>query len=393
MKTSHPQLALASSLLLLAALLLASCQGRSMRETLGLGISRTVTHIAAGESARLIAYEEYREAAQTLMSVQAASPGLSRLRSPVLASWSVSDPSIAYINDDGTLTALKPGRITVTCSWRNYTATTVIEVIGGLPHLRLPQLSARYGSVCRPQAADLTFDEDRSLSFRMSFDGCEELEVQALAPEAPLPWRLEREGLTLEIREARGPIVQGVVRMRDEEVSFIVWSTGAGAYPVSLSGRRVLVIGDSMAQGLAPFLQRKVEAAGGRLLNAAEQSSTILWWQGSGKLRALIAQHRPDIIFIALGSNELFVKDSEMRAPLIRSMAAEIGSREAYWVGPPSWKPGSKLLPVIEENFLPRRFYNSDNLNVPRGKDGKHPTLEGYERWVESIWSWYARTL
>lgn len=167
----------------------------------------------------------------------------------------------------------------------------------------------------------------------------------------------------------------------------------AGAYPFRLTGRKVLLVGDSMGQGIAPFLQRKVEEAGGSFVGAPEQSSTIIWWQGSGKLRALISKHRPDVIFIALGSNELYVKDAEGRAAVIRSMVAEIGERDAYWIGPPVWKPGSKLLPVIEENFQAGRVYNSEGLDVPRGKDGKHPTLEGYERWAELIWTWYARGL
>lgn len=175
------------------------------------------------------------------------------------------------------------------------------------------------------------------------------------------------------------------------KVSF--WSADAEAYPVSLKGRRVLLVGDSMAQGLAPFLQRKVEAAGGQWASAPEQSSTIIWWQGSGKLRELISEHRPDIIFIALGSNELYTRDAQSRASVIQKMVAEIGSRQAYWIGPPTWKPGATLVPVIEDNFQPGHFYNSDTLDVPRAKDGKHPTGAGYERWVELIWQWYARAV
>jgi hypothetical protein len=87
------------------------------------------------------------------------------------------------------------------------------------------------------------------------------------------------------------------------------------------------------------------------------------------------------------------MKDADSRAAVVRSMVAEIGDREAYWIGPPTWKPGSRLAPVIEENFQTGRFYDSDHLDVPRGKDGKHPTLQGYERWVELIWNWYARAI
>jgi lysophospholipase L1-like esterase len=393
MKTSHPQLVLVSCLLLAALLLHASCRGRSVRETLGLGIARTVTHVAAGRSVRLTAYEEYRETSGSIMSAQAASLG-NILRAPVLARWTVSDASLASINADGTLTALKPGRVTVTSVWEKYTASTEIEVVRGLPLDSLPQMNARAASMCRPQSMDLSLDEDRTLRFKMALEGCRDLSLETKAPDSPLPWRLEASGgFLLEIKEARGPIVKGVVSRAETEVSFTAWSAGTGAYPLRLAGRKVLLVGDSMGQGIAPFLQRRVEAAGGSFVGASEQSSTIIWWQGSGKLRTLIAQHRPDIIFIALGSNELYVTDAEARAALIRSMLAEIGQREAYWIGPPAWKPGSRLLPVIEENFQTGHFYNSDRLDVPRGKDGKHPTLEGYERWVELIWRWYARTI
>jgi lysophospholipase L1-like esterase len=392
MKTSHPQLALASSLLLIAVTLLSACHGRTVREILGLGIARTITHIAAGQTAHLTAYQEYRESSNSLLRVQAA-PLSSILRAPVMPRWSVSDSQLASINDDGTLTALKPGRITVTGAWENYTATTVIEVVRRLPLPSLPQISSPADAACKPQTADLSFDEDRTLRFRMTFDSCDDLQVEIRATEKPLPWRFETSAGALEIREARGPIVKGTATVAGSDVKFTVWSNGSGAYPLSLAGRTVLLVGDSMAAGLAPFLQRKVEAAGGRLTSAPEQSSTIIWWQGSGKLRALIAQHRPDIIFIALGSNELFTKDAEGRAPVIRKMLEEIGERPAYWVGPPSWKPGSKLVPVIEDNFQAGRFYNSDDLQVPRGPDGKHPTLQGYERWVELIWRWYALSL
>jgi hypothetical protein len=393
MKTSHPQLAVRLSLLLALVLSLLSCHGRSVRETLGLSVARSVTHVAAGRTVRLTAYEEYRESSDSLMSVQAASLN-NILRAPVAARWSVSDTVLASIDTEGTLTALRPGRVTVTGAWEKFTASTEIEVVPNLPLPALPQMSMLSNSVCRPQSMDLNFDEDRHLRLRMTFDECGDLALETKAPETPLPWRIEAgSGLTLEITEARGPIVKGTVRRENDEVSFVAWSSGTGAYPVLLAGRRVLLVGDSMGQGIAPFLQRKVEAAGGSFISAPEQSSTIIWWQGSGKLKALIAEHHPDIIFIALGSNELYTKDAESRASIIRNMVVEIGRRDAYWIGPPSWKPGSRLLPVIEENFQSRHLYNSDNLDVPRGPDGKHPTAEGYERWVELIWNWYAHTL
>lgn len=159
--------------------------------------------------------------------------------------------------------------------------------------------------------------------------------------------------------------------------------------PLALAGKRVLLVGDSMAAGLQPSLQKRVEEAGGRFFAEPWQSSTIIGWEGTGRLTQMLELYQPDIIFISLGSNELQARRPEQRAPLVKRMVEEIGPRPAYWIGPPSWKPDRGLLRVIEENFQPNHFYNASNLNVPRQRDGKHPTLEGFSAWTELIWNWY----
>jgi hypothetical protein len=160
---------------------------------------------------------------------------------------------------------------------------------------------------------------------------------------------------------------------------------------VSLAGKSVLLVGDSMAEGLRPSLQQRVEAAGGRFFGEAWQSSTIIGWQGSGRLREMIERYRPDIVFISLGSNELEARRPEDRAPLVKQMVAELGQRPAYWIGPPSWREDRGLLRVIAENFQPGHFYNASNLQVPRQRDGKHPTSEGFAEWTQLIWAWYEK--
>ena len=397
MKTSNPQLALVSSLLCaaLALISLNSCRMQTVREVLRMDITRNLTHIRAGQTAHLSAYQEYREAEGSFWGVSAAPLNDIPRREAIAARWSVSDVRLASVSEDGALTALQPGRVTITSAWENYTAAMTVEVLKELPVASLPQLSSKDAAgKCAAETVDLSFDDARTLRFRLGFQACDDFQLEARAPETSLPWRFETNAGVLEIKSARGPVVKGSLRRLDaSEVSFTAWSEGAGAYPVELRGRTVLLVGDSMAGGLAPFLKKKVEAAGGRLLSEQEQSSTIIWWQGSGKLRALVASHRPDIVFIALGSNELFTSKPEARAPLIRRMVEDVGARPAYWIGPPTWKPGGRLDAVIAENFQAGRFYSSDQLAVPRATDGKHPTLAGFERWVELVWYWYARSL
>ncbi len=392
MKTSHPQLALACALIAVA-LLFCACNREAPRDVLRIGVTRNLTHIAVGQTAHLTAYEEYRERINNDVETVSAAPAHDLLRAPVEARWSVSDPSLASVSEDGTLTALNPGRVMLKGVWNGLETSTTVEVVEQLPVGRLPDLAVR-GEKCAPQGIDLRLDADRTLIFRLSFDDqrCHDVTVEANAPAAPLPWNFSFNGGSLQLTSARGLVVDGMVRVRDgSEVSFKVWSDGTGAYPVALENRTVLLIGDSMAAGLAPFLKKRVEAEGGRFLAEPEQSSTIIWWQGSGRLRKLLAEHQPDIVFIALGSNELFMRQPELRSPVIKRMVEEMDGRPAYWIGPLSWKPGAGLLRVIEENFQSGHFYNSDDLKAPRGTDGKHPTPQGYEQWTEFVWNWYSR--
>jgi len=360
------------------------------RETLKIGINR-ITHIAAGQSVRLSAYQEYKQPSSDLDAAQAA-PASEIRREAISPKWSVSDSSLASLSEDGTLTALKPGPFTIKGAWQNYEDEIAVQVVEDLPVGYLPQLSTR-GTDCQPQAIALKLATDRTLQFYLSFgnDRCQDVKVKTIAPEEPFPWKFDFRGNTLELTESRGLIVTGNVHLDDGDVSFTVWSEGDGVYPVSLKNKTVLLTGDSMSEGIGWSMKKKVEAAGGRLIIQPWYSSTTVGWQAEGRMREYVERYNPDIIFLALGSNEIFTTDLETRAKSVRQITAEIGDRPAYWIGPPSWKPDKGIVRVIEENFRPGHFYNSNDLAVPRGKDGAHPTVEGYKSWTELIWNWYAR--
>lgn len=389
---SRPQLIFFFALALTAISLLSACNGKPARDVLRIGIARNLTHIAVGEKSRLLAYEEYREQGD-IDSAHAASIR-DFLRSPVAAKWSVSDEQLVSVGEDGTLMALKPGRVSLKTSWEGREATTEIEVVRALPFASLPRLTAK-AMRCAPQGAGLSLGADRNLRFSLTFDNdCADIDLTLSAPDKPLPWEIPFNGGTLQLTKAQGAIVSGTARLNvGGEVDFTAWAEGDGAFPLSLRNKTVLLIGDSMAEGVGPWLQKKVEEVGGRFINAQERSSTIVWWQGSGKLRELMARHTPDVVFIALGSNEIFLEQPALRAPLIKQMVEVLGTRPGYWIGPPSWKPDSGLVRVIEENFQPGHFYNSNDLQVPRARDGKHPTAQGYQTWTELVWNWYARAI
>ncbi|HEX8495124.1 MAG TPA: hypothetical protein VF658_19950 [Pyrinomonadaceae bacterium] len=390
MKANRPHFALLCAIIFVVLFSFA-CNKASRREVVKIGIART-THIPVGQPVKLSAYEEYSRPASAPDAVHAASDENTD-RALITPKWSINDSASASISEAGELTATKPGRVTVKGTWNNYEATTTIEAVYNLRTGPLPQLSAQ-GTKCKPQAIELNMSADRTLRFNLSFDDnrCRDVAVTSQAPEQPLPWKFPFDGGMLELTNARGLVVTGEAIVDAGKVSFTVWSEGAGAYPVSLAGKTVLLVGDSMAEGIGWSLKGKVLAAGGRYVGEPWCSSTTCTWQESGRLSEVLARHKPDIVFIALGSNEIFIKDAEKsRAPAIRRMVEELGERPAYWIGPPSWKPDKGIVNVIEANFQPGHFYNSNDLKVPRRKDGAHPTVEGYQTWTELIWDWYAR--
>lgn len=347
-----------------------------------------ITHVAVGRYATLVAYEEDHEPTGSAQ----ASSAISENRNPVAATWSVSDASIASVESDGTVRGLKIGRASIRAAWAGQEIITPVEVVGKLSVGWVPHLSA---DKMRSSTKEIkiSLSADRTLRFHIGFDDPQDdLTLEQKAPQQQLPWEFQFERGSLELTSTSGQTVSGELRLKNGGAeSFTVWSDGNGTFPVSLKEKTVVLIGDSMAEGLGWFLRGKIEAAGGHYIIESSQSSTIPAWQNR-RLREVIDRDQPDILFISLGSNELFLKDPERtRAPLIRQLTQDIGDLPAFWIGPPSWKPDNGLVHVIETNFQPDHFYNSNDLKVPRRGDGAHPTREGFETWANLVWDWYAR--
>ncbi|HEY0379672.1 MAG TPA: SGNH/GDSL hydrolase family protein [Pyrinomonadaceae bacterium] len=390
MRANRPHFALLSGLTVL--LFSAACQRAPVKETTRIGIV-PLTHVAVGQKARLSAYREYRMASGDPDAAYAAAADLPR--ETVAAKWSVSDDALASVSTDGSLQALKAGSVRVKGVWENFETETTVKVVKSLPVASLPQVTAA-GTNCLPQSIALSLAEDRALQFKLGFSGnqCRAVTVEAKAPEGQLPWKFEFEGGALELTKAQGPIVSGAARLSaGGAIEFTAWADGEGIFPLSLANKTILLTGDSMSEGIGWSFKEKVEAAGGKLVVQPWYSSTTVGWEGEHRLSQYIEHYHPDIVFIALGSNEIFTSDMTARAAAVRSITAELGDIPAYWIGPPSWKPDHGIVRTIEENFRPGYFYNSNSLVVPRRKDGAHPTVEGYVTWTELIWKWWARTV
>lgn len=155
------------------------------------------------------------------------------------------------------------------------------------------------------------------------------------------------------------------------------------------SPKTVLIIGDSMLEGLSMRLGAYCQASGDTLYSVIWYSSTSELYGESRLISDYIAKYHPDYIFLSLGGNELFVSDvAEKRDKHVKSILAEIGDIPYLWIGPPNWKPDTGINEVIRKNAPEGCYFRSSGLKLDRKRDGAHPTPESAAAWMDSIIRW-----
>ncbi|MDE6692264.1 MAG: SGNH/GDSL hydrolase family protein [Muribaculaceae bacterium] len=155
------------------------------------------------------------------------------------------------------------------------------------------------------------------------------------------------------------------------------------------SPKTILIIGDSMLEGLSMRLGAYCKAGGDTLYSAIWYSSTSELYGESHLITDYIRKYHPDFIFLSLGGNELFVSDvAEKRDKHIKSILAEIGDIPYLWIGPPNWKEDTGINELIRKNNPEGCFFSSTGLELDRKRDGAHPTPESAAAWMDSIICW-----
>ena len=162
-----------------------------------------------------------------------------------------------------------------------------------------------------------------------------------------------------------------------------------------LTGKTILHVGDSMVGGnwgLTRALDQRFSAEGAKFIRDYKVSESIVSYDHSPKLKGLIEKHRPDIVIITLGTNDVFVPYPASMVGNVQNIVKRVGSRECYWMGPPTWKPDTGIVQVLKDNVAPCKFFDSSNLKLQRGGDGIHPTDRGGADWATSFWTYFRGT-
>ena len=159
-----------------------------------------------------------------------------------------------------------------------------------------------------------------------------------------------------------------------------------------LTGKVVLHAGDSMVGGdggLTKALATKFKAEGAKFVRDYEVSVSISTYARTPRLKNLLEKHKPDIVILTLGANDVFVPFPQTFAVHVESIVKKMGERECYWMSPPTWKPDSGIVDVIKEHVAPCKFFDSRNLTLRRAGDHIHPTEKGGADWADLFWAFF----
>lgn len=156
--------------------------------------------------------------------------------------------------------------------------------------------------------------------------------------------------------------------------------------------KRVLFIGDSMTGWMGERFGAYGDKNGFSVSTYTWDGSTIKKWAGTPRLKTIVAEQNPDVVFVCLGMNDMFQRNPEQAfGTYLTQIRHAIGNREIVWVGPPSW-PGKNMGNQFNDwmrQQLGHSYFDSSELTLPRqSKSNPHPTREGIIRWVDEIIDW-----
>lgn len=154
----------------------------------------------------------------------------------------------------------------------------------------------------------------------------------------------------------------------------------------------IFIFGDSMTFNLALRLAQYAKQNGHVIHSVNWDSSNTKIWAEYDTLRYFINKYRPTQIFIALGSNELYIPKPETRLPYIKKILEDIDTIPYVWIGPPNWKEDGGINDLLARTCRPGTFFRSAGMEFKRKADKIHPTRESSAQWVDSIVRWLPKS-
>jgi lysophospholipase L1-like esterase len=174
-------------------------------------------------------------------------------------------------------------------------------------------------------------------------------------------------------------------------LGFIDYTAPGPRLEGSFRGARVLLVGDSLAAGMASPLKRRLAEDGATLATVARGGTSIRQWARSGWLAEALAQARPALVLVSLGTNDMVAEGNrteDIRAILDR--VREVGA-PVVWVEPPSMptlRDRAGVRATLHATVPRASLFPSPSVPIQRAKDQIHATPQGYADLAAALWSW-----
>lgn len=155
--------------------------------------------------------------------------------------------------------------------------------------------------------------------------------------------------------------------------------------PFLRAGDRVLLIGDSLAQGLSVPMKQLASEDQIAFLADGRQGTRIGQWGVEPWLSQDLATFRPTLVLVSLGTNDMRMTDPNGERPALAALLLALRGLRALWIAPPTMPfPDRGVRAMIADTEVPT--FHSESLSIPRGPDGIHPTASGFAGFAGSVW-------
>ena len=182
----------------------------------------------------------------------------------------------------------------------------------------------------------------------------------------------------------------------DSALPFLTHASGVFTLPTyelpvfaDTTKHRILLIGDSESGGLRYPLNDYCLANGHKLVLSMEwYSATVFNFGRSDTIDKIIARFKPTYIFLVFGLNELYARDLKARKIAANQLAKKLRNIPYAWIGPANWDEDYGINKVFKSSADSGTFFLTKNLTLTRAGDGRHPDVQGYRVWMDSVANW-----
>lgn len=193
--------------------------------------------------------------------------------------------------------------------------------------------------------------------------------------------------------------------------------------PINMSGKRVLLVGDSLGVGVGPSLEKELRNLGAAdFKNISVGGKNIAQFSDNshaeGKaLEKALAEFKPTIVFVSLGTNDETIRRikggdpryftaanvaknlvgpnfsvAKQRRKAIARLASKLSGVQTIFIGPPASDP--TLWPMDREfrdllaSTWPGNYFSTEAVAPQKCGDRIHLTGSGYKSWASDIARW-----